>query len=584
MKASQLRQTFLTFFERHDHALLGNASLLPEHDPSVLFTTAGMHPLVPFLLGEPHPAGKRLANVQKCLRTDDIMEVGDDVHHTFFEMLGNWSLGDYGKEHAIQLAYSFLTEELGLEHERLAVTCFAGDADAPRDEEAAEIWMALGIPRERITFLPKKENWWGPAGSTGPCGPDSEIFYDMAPGGPPGETPATNQTRFWEIWNLVFMQYDKQADGRYVPLPRLNVDTGMGLERTLSILQGVASPYETELFAPLMARLTELAPAPEPYALRVIADHTRAAAFILAEGIVPGNVDQPYVVRRLIRRAVRYGQEVGITGHFLGQLVAPLVAAIGEAYPELAERQEAIRAALAEEEARFQATLQRGRAEFERAVARLGAGPARVLPGDVAFRLYDTYGFPVELTEELARQHGLDVDREGFQAAFAAHQERSRQGAAGRFRGGLAERRPETIRLHTATHLLHAALRQVLGPHVTQRGSNITVERLRFDFAHGGKLSAAELAALEALVNEQIARDLPVTWQEMDVETARAAGALGVFDDRYGEQVKVYAIGDVSLEICGGPHVARTGELGRFRILKEEAVGSGVRRIRATVG
>jgi alanyl-tRNA synthetase len=405
----------------------------------------------------------------------------------------------------------------------------------------------------------------------------------MEPDGPPGENPGNNEARFWEIWNLVFMQYDKQANGRYLPLTRLNVDTGMGLERTLSILQKVASPYETELFRPLMAQLAELAPDPQSYALRIIADHTRAAAFILAEGILPGNADQPYVVRRLIRRAVRYGHEVGIQGRFLGRLVGPLVAAMGEAYPELAEQKEVIRTVLEDEEMRFQATLHRGRAEFERAMVQLDAGQAMVLPGEVAFRLYDTYGFPLELTEELARQQGLDVDREGFRAAFAVHQEKSRQGAADRFRGGLAERRPETIRLHTATHLLHAALREVLGPHVTQRGSNITVERLRFDFSHDGKLSDAELAAVESLVNEQIARDLPVTWTEMDVQEAKATGAIGLFDDRYGEQVKVYAIGAFSQEICGGPHVGRTGEIGRFRIVKEEAVGRGVRRIRATV-
>jgi alanyl-tRNA synthetase len=583
MNAQTLRNMYLDFFRRRGHAVIGGAPLIPEHDPSVLFTTAGMHPLVPFLLGEAHPAGKRLANVQKCLRTNDILEVGDAVHLTFFEMLGNWSLGDYWKEEAIRLNYALLTEQLGLDSERLHVTCFAGDGDAPRDEEAAEVWRALGIPERRISFLPKSDNWWGPAGATGPCGPDSEVFYDSDPSGPPGETPATNPQRFWEVCNNVFMQYDLQPDGRYLRLDQRNIDVGLGLERALTILQGVASPYETDLFLPIVETIRALATHRETFAERVIADHIRAAAFILAEGIRPDRVDQPYVARRLIRRAIRYGRTIGIDGQFLARLAEAVVPTLSGAYPELEQQREQICAALDEEEARFQRTLGRGEAEFEKAIAASRSRGETIVPGEVAFRLYDTYGFPAELTEELAAQRGLGVDMDGFQAAFAAHQERSRQGAAGHFRGGLAERIPATTRLHTATHLLHESLRRVLGPHVAQRGSNITAERLRFDFAHGERLGPEQIAAVESLVNEQIGRDLPVVWAEMGLEDAKRAGAIGLFEERYGDQVKVYSIGDFSKEICGGPHVERTGELGHFRIAKEEAVGSGVRRIRAVL-
>lgn len=579
MNAQELRDRYLSFFREKDHAITGSAPLIPENDASVLFTTAGMQPLVPFLLGEPHPAGRRLANVQKCLRTDDIDEVGDNRHLTFFEMLGNWSLGDYGKAEAIRWSYEFLTERLGLDPARLTVTCFGGDADAPRDDEAADLWRSLGI--ERILFLPKTENWWGPVGQTGPCGPDTEMFYDIEPDGPPGETLLTNPARFPEIWNDVFMQYDRQPDGSYIPLPRLNVDTGMGLERVLPILQGVPTVFETDLFVPVLDHLRGLVREPDPVALRIIADHSRAAVFLLAEGIAPGNVDQPYILRRLIRRAIRYGREMGITAHFLSRLADVIVPLYSGAYPELEAQRDHIGAALEEEESRFRRTLDRGRGEFERAIAGCREG---VIPGEVVFRLYDTYGFPPEMTEELAGERGLRVDRAGFDAAFADHQTRSRLSAGMRFRGGLAERDPETTRLHTATHLLHESLRRVLGSHVEQRGSNITRERLRFDFSHPAKLSEDEIAAVEALVNQQIGRDLPVGWAEMSVEEAKQAGAIGLFEERYGERVKVYTIGDFSMEICGGPHVEHTGELGTFRVVKEEAVGAGVRRIRAVLG
>jgi alanyl-tRNA synthetase len=583
MDAKTLRQTFLDHLHANGHAIIGGAPLIPEHDPSVLFTTAGMHPLVPFLLGEPHPAGTRIANVQKCLRTNDIAEVGDARHLTFFEMLGNWSLGDYWKLEAIRLSYTFLTERLHLDPDRLSVTCFAGDDDAPRDLEAAAIWRSFGIPEQRIFFLPKEDNWWGPAGTTGPCGPDSEMFYDMQPDGPLGETLVSNPARFWEVGNNVFLQYDKQADGRYLPLPRSNVDLGMGLERLLPIVQGVPSIYETDLLLPIVDAIHALTTRPEPFAIRVIADHIRAAMFILAEDVTPGNADQPYIARRLIRRAVRYGRELGIEGHFLARLAETAIGTLADTYPELEQQRGQICAALDDEEGRFQRTLARGEIEFNKAITSSLAAESNTLPGPAAFRLYETYGFPLELTQELAEQRGVRVDEDGFQAAFAEHQAQSRQGSAARFRGGLAERMPETTQLHTATHLLQAALRQVLGQHVAQRGSNITAERLRFDFTHPEKLSVEQLAEVEALVNAQIERDLPVSYDEMSVAEARDAGAIGLFGERYGEQVKVYTIGDWSKEICGGPHVEQTGGLGHFRIVKEEAVGAGARRIRAVL-
>ncbi len=567
MTAKTLRGLYLDFFRAKGHTVIGGAPLIPEHDPSVLFTTAGMHPLVPFLLGEPHPAGKRLTNCQKCVRTDDIMEVGDDVHLTFFEMLGNWSLGDYWKTDAIRMSYEFLTEQLGLDAERLYVTCFTGDADAPRDLEAAEVWRSLGIPTSRITFLPKKDNWWGPAGATGPCGPDTEMFYDINPTGPQGETPATNKARFWEMWNDVFMQYDKQADGSYVQLKQQNVDTGLGVERVTAILEGAPSAYETELFIPIVEAIRSLSSRSNIFAERVIADHIRAASFILAEGITPGNLDHPYIARRLIRRAVRYGRELGISGHFLARLSEVVRATLQDVYPELEERGDHISKALEEEEARFQRTLERGEREFVKAVE-LGQNEKQtIMPGETVFHLYDTYGFPPELTQELARQQGLEADMDGFRRAFEEHQEKSRQGAVGRFKGGLAERSPETTRLHTATHLLQEALRRVLGNHVEQRGSNITPERLRFDFPHPERMTSEQIAQVEALVNEQVERDVAVEWEEVSVAEAKARGAIGLFESRYGERVKLYRIGDFSQEICGGPHVEHPGEVGRFRIL-----------------
>jgi len=585
MDAKKLRQMYIDFFSKRNHAFIGYSPLIPEHDPSVLFTTAGMHPLVPFLLGESHPAGKRLVNFQKCVRTDDIMEVGDDTHLTFFEMLGNWSLGDYWKPEAIQMSYEFLTEHLGFEQDRIHVTCFMGDRDAPKDVESAESWRSLGIAGSHISFLPKKDNWWGPAGMVGPCGPDTEMFYDTNPDGSSKETPGTNTKRFWEVWNDVFMQYDKQADGIFIPLSQKNVDTGLGLERVLAILQGVPSLYETELFKPILEKIKSLAATsfPNEFAVRVIADHIRASVFILAEGITPGNVDQPYISRRLIRRAVRYGREIGIKGSFLGILAETTLPTLSDVYQELEVNRDHILSALDEEEMRFQKTLKRGENEFFKAMESCRHNNQDRLSGQTVFRLYDTYGFPPELTQELAEKQGLNVDMDGYQKAFEAHQQKSRQGAVDRFKGGLAEKSSETIKFHTATHLLHEALRQVLGSHVEQRGSNITVDRLRFDFSHPRKLENEEKATVEDMVNNQIQKDLPVTYTKMGIEEAQNSGAIGLFHDRYGDQVNVYTIGDFSKEICGGPHVEHTGELGHFRIVKEQSIGSDMRRIRAVL-
>lgn len=581
INAQQLRQRYLDFFaHEHGHTVIRSASLIPEHDPSVLFTTAGMHPLVPYLLGEKHPGGTRLVDVQKCVRTGDIEEVGDNTHLTFFEMLGNWSLNDYWKPESLRMSYQFLVERLGLDPDRLYVTCFAGDDDAPRDLESADIWRSLGIPSERILFLPKVDNWWGPAGTVGPCGPDSEIFYDMQPDGAASETPATDSQRFPEVWNNVFMQYEKRADGSFAPMSHCNVDTGMGLERTLAVLQGQPSVYGTELFQPILEHIRSLADHENKFAMRVIADHTRAAVFILAEGIEPGNVDQPYIARRLIRRAVRYGKEIGIQTAFLAELAQTVIGTLDTVYGELDAHRDAILAALDKEESRFSRTLEKGKQVF---LTALDSQPEKSLSGEVVFHLYDTYGFPPELTQELAQEQGFVVDMEGYRAAFAAHQERSRQGSEARFKGGLSERSPETTRLHTATHLLHAALRQVLGNQIEQRGSNITIERLRFDFNFPRKITPDELKEVESIVNAQIDHNLPVSWQEMSVDAAKQGGAIGLFGDRYGERVKVYQMGDFSKEICGGPHAESTGELGHFKIMKEEAVASGVRRIRAVL-
>ncbi len=588
MTANELRRRYIDFFCKHDHVEIGSASLIPENDPTVLFTTAGMHPLVPFLMGEPHPSGKRLVNCQKCVRTGDIDDVGDTTHLTYFEMLGNWSLGDYFKEEAIAMSHAFLTEELGIEPERLWISCFAGDSDAPRDDEAAGFWMKQGIPLERIVFLGKEHNWWGPAGETGPCGPDTEMFIELdQPSCGPDCDVTCSCGKFVEIWNDVFMQYNKTAAGSYEPLAQRNVDTGMGLERVAAILQGKGSVFDTELFAGLFDRLRSIADGVDPRASasgRVVVEHIRAGTFLMGDGVRPGNVDQSYVLRRLIRRAIREARKLGVTGMFTSDLAEIVIDQYGEVYPELQAGREDILRAMSEEEQQFASTLERGVREFSKVV---GAIPAhldrRVLSGRKAFFLYETYGFPLELTIEMASEQGVEVDRKGYEKAYRKHQELSRAGAQQKFKGGLADASERTAALHTATHLLQSALRQVLGDHVAQAGSNINADRLRFDFVHHTKMTTEEVTEVERLVNEAIGADVPVTCAEMSMEEARDSGATALFEKRYGERVRVYRIGDFSAEICGGPHAPRTGALGTFRIAKEQSSSRGVRRIKAVL-
>jgi alanyl-tRNA synthetase len=594
MDANELRQKYIAFFIRKNHARIEGKSLIPDNDPTVLFTTAGMHPLVPYLLGADHPAGKRLVNVQKCIRTGDIEAVGDFSHLTFFEMLGNWSLGDYFKEGALRMSYEFLTspEWLGIPHDRLGVTVFAGDADVPRDEESAAIWRSLGFSDERIAFRPREDNWWGPAGATGPCGPDSEMFIDMGkePCGPDC-APGCSCGKWLEIWNDVFMQYNKTTDGSYQPLARTCVDTGMGVERTVTILSGKKSVYETSIFAPIIGAIERVCgcrygvDADNDRSVRIIADHIRSAVFITGDpkAVSPSNVGAGYVLRRLIRRAIRHGKKLGAEGAFLAGIAAVVIAEFKEAYPELLENEAFIMDELAKEEQRFLETLQKGEKEFEKLLPNLLKSPQKIMSGRLAFKLYDTYGFPVELTCELTAEHGLTVNRAEFDEAYKKHQELSRAGGEQAFKGGLADHSEITTKYHTATHLLQKALKLVLGDHVAQKGSNITHERMRFDFSHGAPLSPEEIQRVEGLVNEQIARDLPVRMDVMDLEEAKAGGAIALFGEKYEARVKVFSIGDFSREVCGGPHVERTGGMGRFRIQKEQSSSSGVRRIRAVL-
>ncbi len=594
MTADTLRRKYLEFFKSKGHAEISGKSLIPENDPTVLFTTAGMHPLVPYILGQPHPAGRRLVDCQKCIRTIDIDEVGDPAHCTFFEMLGNWSLGDYFKKESIAFSYEFLTSPswLGFSPEVLSVSVFAGDDGAPQDTEAAEIWKSLGIPDSRVHFLPRKDNWWGPAGMTGPCGPDTEMFIDTGkPPCGPSCRPGCNCGKFIEIWNNVFMQYNKTADEKYEPLAQRTVDTGMGVDRTIAMMQGKKSVYETELFVPAIQALQKMsgktygADQETDRSFRIIADHIRAALFIIADdrGVKPSNLGQGYILRRLIRRSIRHGRKLGLEGGFLGNIAGVFIPVYKDFYPELEARSGLVSSELGLEDERFSETLKKGEHEFEKLLPNLQKNPQKIIPGRVAFRLYDTYGFPIEITEELAREHGMTVDRKGFDEAFGKHQELSKVGAEKAFKGGLADNSELTTRLHTATHLLHQALRTVLGLHVAQKGSNITPERLRFDFSHPQPMSAEEIARVEALVNEQIAKDLPVRMQIMTIEEAKTSGAIALFGEKYEEKVKVYSIGDFSREVCGGPHVEKIGVLGKFKIQKEQSSSSGVRRIRAVL-
>ncbi len=591
MTANELRRAYLDFFKSKNHTVISGKSLIPENDPTVLFTTAGMHPLVPYILGEKHPGGTRLVNYQKCIRTIDIESVGDTSHLTLFEMLGNWSLGDYFKDESIRMSYEFLTEWLGIDPAKLSVTVFAGDDDVPADKESAAIWQSLGIPSERIYFLGREDNWWGPAGATGPCGPDTEMFIDTGLPGTPESRPGVSDGKYLEIWNNVFMQYQKNADGSYTPLDRQCVDTGMGIERTITILQGKTTVYDTELFQPILAELSRLAgkrygdDADVDVSMRIIADHVRTAAFILGDenSVVPSNVGQGYILRRLIRRAVRHGRKIGLEGRFLEKPARIILEMYGDVYPSLVRDVASVVHEFNQEEEKFLETLKKGEHEFEKMLPNLMKNPAKTIPGRVAFRLYDTFGFPVEITEELAAEHGMTVKRDEFDAAFKEHQEKSKLDTNQTFKGGLADHSDRTTRLHTATHLLHKALKMVLGDHVAQKGSNITAERLRFDFSHPEKMTPEQLQRVESIVNEQIKRDLPVTWKQTTLADAQEAGATALFGERYEEVVKVYTIGDFSMEVCGGPHVESTGELGAFRIAKEQSSSQGVRRIKAVL-
>ncbi|MCI5838028.1 MAG: alanine--tRNA ligase [Christensenellaceae bacterium] len=588
--SDSLRETYLSFFESKGHKRIPSASLIPENDPTVLFTTAGMHPLVPYLLGEKHPAGVRLTDVQKCVRTGDIDEVGDDKHCTFFEMLGNWSLGDYFKKEMIPWSFEFLTSEkyLGIPVDELAVSVFEGDDAVPRDSEAAELWEKCGVKKENIYFLPRSANWWGPAGLTGPCGPDTEMHIIRKPKCSPGCNPSCDCGAFMEIWNDVFMQYNKNEQGGYEPLKQKNVDTGMGLERTLCIMTGAKTVYDTDLFADAIALLDELTgkhyqdDAETTKAYRIVLDHTRTATFLLGDtkGIVPSNTDQGYVLRRLIRRAVRFGRKINLPEGGLKKLAMVFVEKYKDVYPELKENEQKIVTELTAEEEKFSKTLEGGLKEFNKVITHI---QGNVFPGKTAFRLYDTYGFPVEITEELAKEQGFTVDKEGYENAFKEHQAKSHAGSEQKFACGLADHKEETTRLHTATHLLHAALKKVLSDDVQQKGSNITEERLRFDFNFPRPMTQEEIKAVEDMVNDVIAKDIPVVMKEMSVDEAKAEGYLGLFSSKYGDVVKTYSIGDFSKEICGGPHAARTGELGKFKIVKEQSSSAGIRRIKAVL-
>ena len=648
--SAQLREMFQSFMESKGHHRIQSASIIPENDPTVLFTTAGMHPLVPYLMGTPHPAGTRLTDVQKCIRTGDIEEVGDPSHLTFFEMLGNWSLGDYFKKEAISWSWEFLTspDYLGLDKDKLAFSVFAGDEDCPRDEEAYDIWRSMGVAEDHIFYLPKENNWWGPAGITGPCGPDTEMFIirDKAPCGP-NCSPACSCGRYLEIWNDVFMQYNKQKDGTFIPLEKKNVDTGMGLERTICVLTGKKTVYETDAFTDIIARIAELSgkeydsDEETTRAFRVVADHLRTSTFILGDdrGVSPSNTDQGYILRRLIRRAVRYGMSLGMPEGFTAEIAQVIINQYKAVYPELERNAAFVTEQLKLEEGRFARTLRQGEKEFEKvynntvntkallesiltaedkvfkaqelaqtkklrpspdmlpiieaanagnlealeAAVNARMASLTVLDGRSAFKLYDTYGFPIEMTIELAAEKGLTVDEADFAERFKKHQELSHQGAEQKFKGGLADHSEQTAKLHTATHLLHSALRKVLGDEVAQKGSNITAERLRFDFSFGRKMTKEEIEEVQRLVNVAIEAKVPVVCEEMTVPEAKEKGAIGLFESKYGEKVRTYKMGEYSFEICGGPHAENTGDLGSFKIQKEESSSAGVRRIKAVI-
>jgi len=597
MNTDELRKKYIDFFVSKGHSQIQGKSLLPENDPTVLFTTAGMHPLVPYLLGEEHPAGKRLVDYQKCIRTGDIDSVGDPSHLTFFEMLGNWSLGDYFKEGAIGMSFEFLTSPqwLNIPLEKLGVTVFQGDANVPRDEESAEIWKKLGILENRIAYLSREDNWWGPAGTTGPCGPDTEMFYYTgdAPCSPECK-PGCSCKKWLEIWNDVFMQYNKNASGEYEPLERKCVDTGMGIERTVTVLNDKTSVYDTEVFSPIIAAIEDVcgckygSDSEKDRSIRIIADHIRSSVFILGDpkAVTPSNVGAGYVLRRLIRRAVRHGRKISSEGIEISVIAAVIVELSGAIYPELEKNRAFIIDELKKEQAKFMETLQKGEHEFEKLLPNLLKDPRKIMSGRLAFKLYDTYGFPIELSEELAAEHGMKINRDEFDEAFKKHQELSRSQSGQAFKGGLGDQGEMAVKYHTATHLLHQALRMILGQHVGQKGSNITAERLRFDFSHDSPMTEEQIKKAEEIVNRQIEKNLTVFMETMNLEEAVSSGAIALFGEKYESQVKVYTVGNsttdyFSKEVCGGPHVEKTGSLGKFQIQKEQSSSAGVRRIRA---
>ena len=583
MKAIEIRNKYLNFFKEHGHTIIPSAPLIPENDPSVLFTTAGMQPLVPYLLGEKHPSGTRLTDYQKCVRTNDIEEVGDNRHLTYFEMLGNWSLGDYFKEESIQMSFDFLTKELQIPVEKLSVTVFAGDEDCPRDTVAAECWKKAGILDGHIYYYGKDDNWWI-AGEEGPCGPDTEMFYDTGkPACGPDCQPSCDCGKYVEIWNNVFMEYFKDKDGNYSKLSQRNVDTGLGLERMTMLLQGKETPFDTELFKPVMDKLSELQKIDNIESRRIIAEHLRSSMMIISDGGRPSNVDRGYILRRLIRRMVRHMNKLQINLDEISTLIDINVENLKEMYPELEKNAETIKNVIIEEKDKFVKTLAHGEKEFEKEMNRAKQSGKYKIEGNVVFKLYDTYGFPPEVTSELAKESGMTVDMKEFDELFKAHQEKSRLGSEQKFKGGLAEQNDTTIAYHTATHLLNAALKVVLGPETHQRGSNITTERMRFDFNCDHKLTDEEKQKAEDLVNEWIKEALPVTVEEMSKEEAVKSGAECMFIEKYPDIVTVYSIGNVSKELCGGPHVKNTSEIGKFKIKKEEASSAGVRRIKAVI-
>ena len=586
MKAIEIRNKYLDFFKRHGHAVIPSAPLIPENDPSVLFTTAGMQPLVPYLLGEKHPEGTRLTDFQKCLRTNDIDEVGDNRHLTYFEMLGNWSLGDYFKEESIAMSFEFLTKELGIPVEKLSVTCFAGDEDCQRDEVTASCWKKAGIPEDRIYYFGKDDNWWI-AGEEGPCGPDTEMFYDTGkPKCSENCNPSCGCGKYVEIWNNVFMEFFKTKDGKYTKLKQHNVDTGLGLERMTMLLQGKETPFDTELFKPVMDKLQELAGENDSIeSRRIVAEHLRASMMIIQDGGLPSNVDRGYILRRLIRRMVRHLRKLQINLNELGELIDLNIDTLKEMYPELHQNSNKIKSVIIEEKDKFEKTLERGEREFNKIVNRMKNEGKDTISGQDLFTLYETYGFPPEVTQDLAREAGLKVDTTEFDKLFKEHQEKSRMGSEQKFKGGLAGTGEQEVRYHTATHLLNAALKVILGKDVHQKGSNITPERMRFDFSCDHKLTDEEKKKVEDLVNEWIAQGLNVKCEEMKKDDAIKSGAECMFIEKYPDIVTVYSIGNdketVSKELCGGPHVKNTSELGHFKIKKEEASSAGVRRIKA---